>query len=449
MYDQLVSVWVVGALLMSIQYLRIAVRKERPNTWHRTLIKYRNGWRWTLTLVAVFAVAGAVLISTQDTNRLVRSSSSDQAGVSLAMLFAIGLIRLFIERARGESEGFFAGMRDFVRSFVNPRKLMGTAEPLKIHVGGGKEQTFWLAFFIVFFVSSLFIDDSIANQDETVLAWMLLVLTALGYFCWIYMLLFRKLTDEHHFTARATRIFLGDIFTGEIPRQAILIGPPGAGKTTLVHADTKYDATQSVTIVVKAVAVEDPTSRPVMLSMIDCPGENMRDYVLLSSAFRADVLVLMLNARCLDPESLRDPGKFTMDRWGELVLDMEEMSDQRTYLQALHFATHGEKQRQAGTDGNKKSDERYDKAIDISGLFRARSFVLYLNKPDNHEGAKNAIDALNMNGLKNLAVEIGSRFGVSEAASFCYVGDCAKAGQGRDVIADETRLRQGHAALIE
>ena len=447
MFDLLVSVWVFGALLMSIQYLRIAVRKERPESWHRTLIKYRNGWRWTLALVVVFTVVGVVLISTKTINRLDESIAADQAGVSLIMLFAIGLIRLFIERARGESEGFLTGLRDFVRSFVNPRKLMGTAEPLKIGLGGGKEQTFWLAFFLVFFVSSVFIDGSFAFDSATTLAWTLLLLTSVGYFCWIYMLLYRKLTDEHHFTARATRIFLGDIFTAEIPRQAILIGPPGAGKTTLVHADTDNDATESITIVVKAVAVQDPMDRPVMLSMIDCPGENMRDYVLLSSAFRADVLVLMLKATWLKPDNLRDSNNYQMDRWERLV--MNEMTDQRTYLQALHFATHGELLPQSDDDQRSTSDMRATKAIDVSGLFRARSFVLYLNKPANHERANEVMGALNRDGLKNLAVQIGSRFGVPEEASFCYVGDCAKAGQGRDLIADEALLRQRHAALVE
>lgn len=268
---------------------------------------------------------------------------------------------------------------------------------------------------------------------------------AVGYFLWVYMVLFAKLTQEHHLSGRAARLFLGQLrlFRDLLPCQSVFIGPPHSGKTyisgqlAIRHANRSpnqvlmYDGpTAGIDIRTGAISKEGDSNRTdtYQLTTLDTAGENMGDHLLLASLFRSDSLVFTLDKEMLDIDAMRDEKNFTLEHWHNLVVrsTMEAVRQTKIYLQGFHLATN-------------RSDSSI---ISTDDLYRVKSFVLYLNqKPLNHysetgsQGKTNFEDVQtrlrNINGSlgknskrwQDLSKEIGRRFSVPQENSCCVTGD--------------------------
>ena len=210
---------------------------------------------------------------------------------------------------------------------------------------------------------------------------------AVGYFLWIYMVLFAKLTQEHHLSGRAARLFLGQLrlFRDLLPRQSVFIGPPHSGKTyvssqlAVRHAHrspnsvSMYDGpTVGIDIRTGAISRQKDSNHPdtYQLTTLDTAGENMGDHLLLASLFRSDALVFILDKEMLDVDAMRDEQNFNLEQWHNLIVEstMEAVRQTKIYLQGFHLAT------------NRSNNS----IISTDDLYRVKSFVLYLNqKPPN------------------------------------------------------------------
>ena len=453
--DVTVSSMFLSCVAMGILYYYISRVQEERHSWHDTLDRYRIIWRSSiafailllLLFVTILCLFSFGLLDVQSVSNG-SAGSSNTAGItssdridlvrtilSVLFVFLIGSIRIFVERAHSENEGPLQGTLALFRSFISPLKLKHSTRNLQVHILRGKDQSVWIWFFtasIAFAIVGYFLPMNaidLALSETVLMVIVSAVLVTFGFLCWIYMLLFRKLTDEHHFSARSTRIFLGDIFSNEIPRQTVLIGPPAAGKSTFILASPARDATTTAELRTQHVSMPN-SRRAALVTLIDCPGENMRDYILLSSAFRADTLILMLKAAWLDVEKLSRTELYVVDRWHELV--KAQHKDVKMYLRALHFATHG------------------DAAFDVEGLFRARSFLLYLNEYMGDVSARSqnpgatVLRQLSLEQFRRLAVELGSRFGVQEENCFGVAGNSANANQAVHLLGGEGAIRDRH-----
>ena len=428
-----------ASVAMWIQYVLIAKSKESPVDWHRTLDRYRILWRFNIIfafgiLIIFIFILTLNLFGSDGVSKAKSGTDAKFAPLlSFFLLFFIGAARLFVERAHGEHEGPLSGISEIWWSFVSPRrsvKSIGTPE-VSLGAKGGENVWLWLFGASIAFAGFTHFSPGFAieSEFENLKVAIAGIIVFFGYLCWIYMLLFRKLTDEHHFTANASRMFLGHIFSSDIPKQAILIGPPGGGKSTFILTSPASDSTTQIEMRTQHVNVSDDVSRSARVSIIDLPGENMRDYVLLSSNYRADTLVLMLRTEWLNPEKLVNSELYKLDRWHSLVLD--EFSSAQMYLTAVHFATHG------------------DAAIKISDLFRVRSFVLYLNRFPGDETKANVVENIRVDEIRQLARDLGRRFGVGPGECYCFPGDASNAAQGLHLLAEEKMLEKRHGAWIQ
>ena len=148
----------------------------------------------------------------------------------------------------GVSSKLANNITDLYRSFFDCGRLSMESTIGKIAGSGfGQRQDAWFEWLCVtlvvaflntlpsatevLFSSSTEILDVRVSANMVALSVFSILYVAIGYFLWIYMVLFSKLTQEHHFTGRAARLFLGGILTDQIPRQCLLVGPPHSGKT--------------------------------------------------------------------------------------------------------------------------------------------------------------------------------------------------------------------------
>ena len=449
---------VIAAMLA--QHWAIQRSVETSDAWEETLRYYRRTMRWAVALPFLFVILcwGTLVLDVffsgklgvvQHTRDFIRS---DGPVTVLLIAFFVGLARLFAERALEDSENFFANVKELLHSFFAPSSLarqssMGRLSSMAI--GPQRDAWFaWLCFSLIVSLVDALISMGTGNSANTTTpigddigayaTWSIAgaaaaVYVALGYFLWVYMALYLKLIQQHHFTGRSTRLYLGGLFQSQLPRQSVLIGPPHAGKTRFcqeagaLDGSREPESTQQIDIRIGPAASDDNSY--LQLTTLDTPGENMGDHILLASVFRSDVLVFVLDLGMIDQDALNDRRNYSLDRWHNLILDGpdEAIPQTKRYMQGFHLAT------TRSLDG---------RVLNPADLFRVRAFTLYLNEKEAGliEQIRDVLDA-NSDNLQELAREIGRRFGVMDEDSCCICGNASSAAEGFHLLAKSTKVR--------
>ncbi len=111
---------------------------------------------------------------------------------------------------------------------------------------------------------------------------------------------------------------------------------------------------------------EDAATIFLDAAIIDAPGENMGDLIILSSAFRADTPVFVVDVNWLDPDALANTFNYRLVNWSNLIAkragQSAEIEDANDYLRGFYFAT-----------------KRDGALIPPENIFKVRSFVFYIN----------------------------------------------------------------------
>ena len=475
---------VIGTLIIALmlwQHWSIH-RKSKSANWEQTLKFYRRSMQAAVlaTLLFIFGCAIVLImdLSAEGGSRVlvkVEDFMDKNKGPLSVMCIAFfgGVLRLSAERAVGASSRLVDNLTDLYRSFFDRGRLSMESTIGKIAGGGfGQRQDAWFAWLcvtlVVAFVNTLpslgdILFSSSTKKSPTEASANLVGLSifatlyvAIGYFLWIYMVLFSKLTQEHHFTGRAARLFLGGILTDQIPRQCLLVGPPHSGKTYFSkplgieggepsQAGQNTGVTGRIDIRTGAINRRDPPEGPItiQLTTLDTPGENMGDHILLTSIFRADVLVFLLDVGMLDPEKMELTKNYSLSEWHNMISksDQETVIQTKVNLQGFHLATN------RTTHGS---------LIESRDLYKVQSFVLYLNKKSidvyagaNTEGPNTAEIAERLREVQHcinrhserwqtLARAIGERFGVAKE-NCCCIGGTAAANNGANLLALSTQ----------
>ena len=505
--------WLVSLIIAAMlwQHWSIRRRTETGTSWEALLEFYR----WTMraaVFIPVLFIFGCTIVLTADLAfasgkhiiTAVRDFLAREGPISVLFIaFFAGVLRLFAERAIGGEEGILGSLRELYQSFFDTSKLSQESTIGNISsVVLGNQRDAWFGWLCV----SLFVtlvhtawqmvspeasasppgSQEMHTQDtgnqETggggaegssgevlpppdrflwyVLGLIAVSYIALGYILWIYMVLFSKLTQAHHLSSRAARLFLGGVFRDQFPRQVVLVGPSNVGKTRFCtqrgdevgnadgmrsdendsrgSEDTLRDIspTGAGTIDIRVNPVMRDSYTTIQITSLDSAGENMGDHILLASILRSDVLVFVLDLGMIDVDKF-DNRDFTPDRWHNIIKDSDEgaVREARNYLRGFGLAT---KRADNGT------------LVSSSELFKVRSFMLYLNdKPLESseaqvahplEEVKQAMDA-NMAQWQRLARLIGERFGVAESNCCCVAGDASRASEGFNLLASSTEQR--------
>lgn len=437
----------------------------------------------------------------------------------MCIAFFGGVLRLSAERAVGASAKFADSLTELRRSFFDRGRLSTESSIGKISGGAlGQRQDAWFAWLCVSLVVALantapnlpdlFSQENVCRSTiseqspsslqapagehpstnaeaitsdhvspnehaspkpacKTSFEWLLMgivttMYVAIGYFLWIYMVLFSKLTQEHHFTSRAARLFLGGLLTDQIPRQCVLVGPPHAGKTFFSRPlgirrderptqDQRTGPTGRIDIRTGAIQRTNGEGGPttIQLTTLDTPGENMGDHILLTSIFRSDVLVFVLDIEMLDIEKMENATYYSLGEWHNLIAKSNEEAIRQTkiYMQGFHLATNRTKR---------------NALIESDELYKVQSFVLYLNRKPAEiylrlkevkrsaeeiesrlKAIQESIDA-NKERWQALARGIGERFGVAEEHC-CCIGGKGSADDGSNLLALSTNERTDKA----
>ncbi len=480
----------IGAVIIATMFSQhwwISWKAERAS-WTEILNFYRWIMRYAVFVPILLAVVGFLVLIMDEFSKSPRGFVSsvhafinDNSGpVSVLFIaFFAGVLRLFAERAIGANEKILGSAKDLCRSFFDHKRLSMESSIGRISGGVlGQRHDAWFAWMCLSLAVTLFNavwetwlnnaapaleaspslnGEHHVNYTNLAVALGAVLYVVVGYFLWIYMVLFAKLTQDHHLTSRAARLFLGRLFGDQVPIQSVIIGPPHAGKTFFCNqvapnatsgpaSDSKRDRT--ATIDIRNGAATLPTEAgevTYQLSTLDTPGENMGDHILLASIFRSDVLVFVLDRGMFDVESLEDERNYAVQGWHNLIIDGESEAIRQTsaYMQGFHLAT----MRSVGG------------LIESEQLFKVKSFVLYLNqKPTDYhmdqEARDDRVPENIMEHLKRvdegldrhqkqwqqLAQEIGRRFGVPREKC-CCIGGNASAQHGAHLLPRSTEDR--------
>ena len=320
------AIFVIG--LMLFQHWEIQRRTEAPSNWEKTLQHYRRTVLWAFLLSVLFVIVSAsVLILDLYMGAEIgiihqtRNFLDGDGPVSvLVIAFFVGIARLFAERALEANDNLFSGFKELMQSFFAPESLKRQSSLGNLsNIGTGSQRDawfLWLCFSLIISLLHALISAGVSDTQETqngsadgdnagaVIAWFFAgigasIYVALGYFLWVYMTLYLKLVQDHHFTGRAARLFLGRIAGDQLPRQCTIIGPSYSGKTVLARqgGTATQGGTAQVTHVVEPTSKVDIRTAPTTsddgitlnVTTLDTPGENMGDHILLASIFRSDV----------------------------------------------------------------------------------------------------------------------------------------------------------------
>lgn len=461
------AIFVIG--LMLLQHWDIQRRIEDPGNWEKTLLYYRRIIRLAFGLSFIFFVVITVvfvldLFMDREVGIIHRTENfieGDGPISVLAMAFFVGIARLFAERALEARENLFSGFKEFMQSFFASEALKRESSIGSLSgIGNGPRHDawfFWLCFSLIISILDALLSaggsnssggtggNATSNTAGATVAWFFAgvgasLYLALGYFLWIYMTLYLKLVQHHHFTGRAARLFLGRIGGDQLPRQCTIIGPSLSGKTvfarqggTAVQGDTKQSPHVDETTTKVDIRTAPTTSDEgitLNVTTLDTPGENLGDHILLASTFRSDVLILVLDLGMLDSNAMTDTDNFSLANWHRLIrqdLDAEAVRRAVNYMQGFHLAT----TRSIGKD-----------FISPSELFKVRAFTLFLNRK-NPRVLKELRQSLDRNNeqLQELAREIGVRLGVKEQECCCIAGNAKTPVEAFHLIATSTRGR--------
>jgi hypothetical protein len=442
---------------MVVQYFWVLSIKEDPSDWNGTLIKYKNMVRVAVIGSLVFFFTGTMIVAfdwwvfinppgnhlglTEGLNHF--RTKYGGSLILLFMTFFAGVIRLFVERSADEDSKIVKNLKETVTSFTKNRILRGQTTKNEIVTssnGGGGDA--WFAWFCFSLASTAVVGAyshitankvavppeairSAGNTELLVTALVFVATISLGYFCWIYMIVFHKLTGTHHFSGRTARIFLGGVFRGELPRQAIMIGPRKGGKSSFMEGELVSQTSTSVSMRYQAIGANDGMGTLLDAAIIDLPGENMGDHIILSATFRADTLVFVIDALWLTPTSVSDGFNYELENWSALFASRSATDEARDYMKGFYFAT--------------KRDVLLSPPENI---FKVRSFVFYLNDMGSPGEVDQIVGAIDSQALDRLASKVGERFGVKEDDCCWFVGNSLAANESIHLLTMDTAKRK-------
>ncbi|MCY4485989.1 MAG: hypothetical protein OXF11_02605 [Deltaproteobacteria bacterium] len=464
--------------LMLAHHFEIQRRTEDPRNWEKTLQHYR----WTvrgalllcvlLLLASVFVFSADVFMNGQIglINRTKEFFQGDKPVSVLVIAFFVGIARLVAERAMDTKDNLLSGFKEFLQSFFSSGTLKRHSSIGNLSNFSSGPQTdawfYWLCFSLIISVLDASIRElpfdatdpatpatpvpteagtSATPAASTLLGWYFAGLgaslyVAIGYFVWVYMTLYLKLVQHHHFAGRAARLFLGQILGDQLPRQCTIIGPSYSGKTVFARqggatahdgeAPNPHHVEPTSTVDVRTAPATSDHGITLNVTTLDTPGENMGDHLLLASAFRSDVLIFVLDLGMFDPTAMANGANYKLEDWHHLIRqdqDAEAVRSAVKYMQGFHLAT----TRSTGAE-----------FVSASELFKVRAFTLFLNRKEAQvlEHLRPVLDQKNED-LQRLARDIGERFGVPERECCCIAGDANNATEAFHLIARSTRIR--------
>ena len=446
--------WIVYAgfflvLIMFLQQLQIQYRTDEK--WEKTAAFYR--WQVRLAIVvggAIFLILSTIVVfmplfASDNPNLGYEVFLQPNKGGAVLVLITIfaGTIRLFFERVADDQSSFSEFIREFFQSFFNPKSLREQNEDISFaNESGGARHDSWLWWFLLANIVAfllIYLESGNANTENIegsqggnqqlypwriILAFIVNIVAFVGYFSWIYIGIYNKMTRVHHFSGRAVRLFLGNIWESRVPQQVIVTGPVDSGKTAFIEAglhDPRGGSGRTTNVVAKTIPF-----RTCEVTAIDSPGENLGDHLMFASRYRADTLVLVLDLDAFD-FSADDSQLMKVDTCHQLAKDEDSFTGR--YLRALAAAT-----------------RRDDKLMDPKHIFKARSFLLFLNSKDKPK----ALDKLpKYSDLLGLSESIGSRFGVENANCQVVAGEAVLANSGRELLDLEPVKRPAKAIWPE
>ena len=209
--------------------------------------------------------------------------------IVLLLTFFAGCIRLFVERAMDDqSVSIRSFCHELYLSFFHPKQMYKETYHKLTLQRPEKQHDTWLWWFAFSLILAILLSrgwlPSEVSLTQLIFFLAINTIIAVGYFCWIYVGLFNKMTRVHNFSARAARGFLGYLFTDNTPIQAVVIGPQSGGKTTFLDAAaSKEGGTAGVQF--KPLLLSDSDDHPLILTAIDTPGENIGDHISVVSRF--------------------------------------------------------------------------------------------------------------------------------------------------------------------
>jgi hypothetical protein len=429
------------AVLLCLQQTWILRKKDR--VWARTVQFYRRQMAWSIRVVLVATLVVLVLLlfdRWSGGTRLLAPFAYLQRGggplIILLIAFFTGCIRLMWDRAVDDENRPVHFLADVLGAFFRDPQAPVKDRVLTLgRIPGSTSRNSWHLWFLFATATaaiSAYItqeeaqgagtDSSLTPTQLLLIAMGVTLVTACGAFCWVYVGLFMKLTEAHFFSGRAARLFLGQRTALAVPRQAVVIGPKSSGKSSLVSARQEpASAGGTPTILTRFFASEYiDASRAVKIAgvtVIDTPGENLGDHLMVASRFRADCLVLMVNGERIEPTLLRR--ELLSVKHFHQVFKSDKQHQDALYFRAFDFAT-----------------TRSEQTLKATDLFHTRSFLLYVNvwTP---KGREQVVPRLEETGrMRELAVEIGRRFGVEDDQECCAVaGNACLAAEGRGLLA--------------
>lgn len=435
MQELFLFVCMLIAGIMIHQHLKIASIKEDHENWNEILRSYRFRIRVAVGVFVFSVVLLAIFLVVIGSNYELFEKYRGLNYLIIFWAFVMGSIRLFVERT-SRNGNLMESIKDKYNSIFAHKRMRNRSyvgdfySGVRGNIRGDNSWFLWFAFSMIVAVFEYVLIEINARSEKagndvadvsnimTLMAYGFLIpCIGFGYFSWTYMLLYRKLTDEHHFSDRAACIFLGDILSDGIPQQSIAIGPPAAGKTTFIHRQSVTEAKERTEIT--TLPVWRGNNERINLSVIDCPGENMGDHILHPLAFRADSLVLILRAEWLSTTSISRKASYSLDRWEEFI--KEDFQYVRTYLKGLYHAT-----------------KRDGSILDLKEVFKVRSFVLYINCRGKDETLPKEA---HHRSFQLLSEAIGERFGVPREDCCCVGGDAIAAGEAIELLGFDPQAR--------
>ena len=440
MQEVFLLVCMLIAGIMICQHLKIASIKENHENWNEILRGYRLRMQVAVGVFLVFSVPLLLIflmVTIFEYNLVEKYKGLNYLIIFWA--FVMGAMRLFVERT-SRNGNLIESIKDKYNSIFAHKRMRNSSYVGDFHsearrnIRGDNSWFLWFVFsMIVAVFEHVLIEINAVSEKEvnvtnvsnimTLIAYGFLIpCIGFGYFSWTYMLLYRKLTDEHHFSDRAACIFLGGILSDGIPQQSIVIGPPAAGKTTFIRRQSITGA-GGVKTEITALPVWGGNNEHINLSVIDCPGENMGDHILYPLTFRADSLVLILRAEWLSTTSASREDSYELDRCEELI--KENFQYVRTYLKGLRHAT-----------------TRDLSVPELKEVFKVRSFVLYINCKGKDETLPKK--AYHQN-FQLLSEAIGDRFGVPREDCCCVGGNAIAAGEAIELLGFDPQVRLAHS----
>ena len=278
---------IAGFILVAVMLVQqVHIQRRSDNDWERTAAIYRWSIRAAILFGAFATVILIVMTLTMDYNSWFfrgyeRFYGADVESAALLLVaFFSGVIRLFFERASDDPRTFGQFVRETFQSFFRPDSLRERIGDISYaNESNEARHDSWFWWFLIANASALtlLISDPMPGNDTMLppllMVWVVNLLAILGYFGWVYVGIFNKMTRADHFSGRAARLFLGNFWGDRLPQQVIVMGPVNSGKSVFIKAgvrDTRGPQGRTTKVVASTIPF-----RKFEVTAIDSPGRTL------------------------------------------------------------------------------------------------------------------------------------------------------------------------------